>query len=163
MKTTPKLIYASELLNLLIPERELETINGICFRLESPGQLTAMAVLKTDNNTGFRAELHTDKINLLDFIANHTINDLRKLNGMKGSDLWYYFVKGQAHIGIQSFELDDAEICFRIIDEMTMVYSRDLHFFDEVYEPLTMLEHFEEYLQRNSRMIGFAMERRWKW
>jgi hypothetical protein len=56
----------------------------------------------------------------------------------------------------------EANLHFKIIRFKTIVFSLDLHFYDEVYEHLTIPEDFERYIDEHEQMLSAAVANRYK-
>jgi len=54
----------------------------------------------------------------------------------------------------------DATLGFKIVKRKTIVFSLDLHFYDEVYEHLTMPEDFETYISSHGNRLNAVGENR---
>jgi len=55
-------------------------------------------------------------------------------------------------ITIKPIELE-ADISFKIVKFKTIIFSMDMHFYDEVYEHLTMPEDFQKYIDDHERLF----------
>lgn len=71
------------------------------------------------------------------------------------------YLNGGAEINITPFELE-ATLVFKIAKQKTIVTSLDLHFYDEVYEHLSIPEDFEDYLTSHENRLYVAQQNRYK-
>lgn len=71
------------------------------------------------------------------------------------------YLNGEAEIAVCPFELE-AELKFKIINRKTIIFSLDLHFYDEVYEHLTLPEDFEKYITSRQKALDLAAENRYR-
>ncbi|MEP7376039.1 MAG: hypothetical protein ABI675_21765 [Chitinophagaceae bacterium] len=91
--------------------------------------------------------------NAEDFIEKSWIRNVDDLQSIKNSICWSQYILGRGYISCMLLEMDNAELCFRLpaseirnsSTTMTMVYSLDLHYYDEVEKALTLPEQFIEY------------------
>lgn len=76
--------------------------------------------------------------------------------------LWMHYLNGQAVATVNPLWLE-AEIELKIVRNKTVISSLDLHFYDEVYEHLTMLEDWERYVKEKTSWLQLAADNRYKW
>ena len=71
------------------------------------------------------------------------------------------YLNGNAMIHVTPFELE-ATLIFKIYKRKTIILSLDLHFYDELYEHLSLPEDFEEYIRKYDRRLQAAVDNRFK-
>jgi hypothetical protein len=114
------------------------------------------------NSDNYQMTLLTDYVAADEFINQYQLKRLDQIWQMDSGNIWMRYLAGQACVCMEIFELE-AEICFRLVNGITIVYCRELHFYDEVYSTLSMVPQFEKYAVENRSKLDFAVERRWKW
>ena len=70
-------------------------------------------------------------------------------------DAWMRYLNGFAEITFEYWEMEASFSC-RIYKSWTIIYSLELHFYDEAYEPLTLTEDFKRYVASNLEKIQQA-------
>lgn len=105
--------------------------------------------------------ISTDEDNVEDFIHLYKIQNLEDIYQLEYNNAWCRYLNGYAYIEATPFELE-ATLCFRICGRKTIVYSLELHYYDEVYEHLTMVQDFENYVTTRKNRLSFAGENRYK-
>jgi len=68
-----------------------------------------------------------------EFIEGFKLKTTEAINDLDYTSAWMRYLNGDAEISVTPFELE-ATLTFRIIKRKTIIYSLDLHFYDEVYE-----------------------------
>ncbi len=95
------------------------------------------------------------------FIEQFRITTTKDIDALEYTQSWIRYLNGGAEIGVTPYELE-AELNFKIIGRKTIIFSLDLHFYDEVYEQLTIPEDFEKYINRHQHRLNVAAENRYK-
>lgn len=117
--------------------------------------------LSNFNHGPIATDISTEEDGIDEFIAGFKLKAPEDIDNLEYTHSWMRYLNGYAEIDITPMELE-ATITFRIMHRRTMVYSRELHFYDEVYEHLTMHEDFENYLLSRERKLNLAAENRYK-
>jgi hypothetical protein len=150
IKTPINLIYSSVLCRELMPHpRLITTKQNICLKMTRPNMMVAYINLNTDESKGYTAMLRTDEITLDDFIEEHQITDLAKLDGIDPGLLWIKYLAGKAEVRFELPDMEMKKIRFRVVDGRTMAYNYDRHFCNRIPQVLSMLPHFEKWLALN--------------
>jgi hypothetical protein len=105
--------------------------------------------------------ISTGEDDFIDFTKQFRIKSMDDIDELGYSNSWMRHLNGNAEISVTPFELE-ATINFRIIRRKTIIYSLDLHFYDEVYEQLTLAEDFERYISTNNNRLYLAGQNRYK-
>jgi hypothetical protein len=105
--------------------------------------------------------ISTEEDSPVEFLTGFKIKSLEDIQTLDYTNSWMRYLNGEAEIDITPFELE-ARIVFKIIKGKTMIYSLDLHFYDEVYEHLTMAEDFERYISTHNNRLNAAEENRYR-
>lgn len=71
------------------------------------------------------------------------------------SALWLRYLAGDGFVCCDIDDID-AELCFRIVKSVTMVYSADLSFYQEIPHVLSMTHQFADYIAYNMSRFGVA-------
>lgn len=96
-----------------------------------------------------------------EFISGFQLTSLEKIDELGYNNSWMRYLNGDALISVTPFELE-ATLVFKIDKKKTIIFSLDLHFYDEAYEHLTLPEDFEQYISKCSRRLQAAVENRFK-
>jgi hypothetical protein len=96
-----------------------------------------------------------------EFIDGFKLKSIEDINQLGYNNSWMRYLNGYAEISVTPMELE-ATLKFKIVKRKTVIYSLDLHFYDEVYEHLTMPEDFENYLSTHERRLQAATDNRYK-
>jgi hypothetical protein len=105
--------------------------------------------------------ISTEEEYFSDFIELFRLKSTEDVNDLGYSNSWMRYLNGYAEISVTPYELE-ATLNFRIIKRKTIIYSLDLHFYDEAYEHLTMAEDFERYIAANENRLHLAAQNRYK-
>jgi hypothetical protein len=141
--------------------RSIKFEGGLVLDLYKKDQVMAGLGLKVDNDH-YLVTLITDYLAADQFIAHYQLKSPEEIWQIDSGGLWLRYLSGNACVCMEIFELE-AEICFRLVNGMTMVYCRELHYYDEIYATLSIVHQFEKYAEKNRNRLEFATERRWKW
>ena len=95
------------------------------------------------------------------FIEQFRITTTQEIDELGYTNSWMRYLNGEAEMGVTAYELE-AELNFKIIGRKTMIFSLDLHFYDELYEQLTMPEDFEKYIADHENRLNVAVQNRYK-
>lgn len=116
----------------------------------------------TNHNYGPLAmSITTDEDDVHDFINLFRLTSLNDIHELEYNHAWIRYLNGYAEIDATPFDLE-ATLTFRISRRKTLVYSLELHYYDEVYEHLTMAEDFERYIATHENRLLFTGENRHK-
>ena len=96
-----------------------------------------------------------------EFISGFQLQSLEKLDTLEYNHSWMRYLNGDALISVTPIEFE-ATLVFKIVKRKTTIFSLDLHFYDEVYEHLTLPEDFEQYISNCDRRLQAAFENRYK-
>ena len=113
----------------------------------------------THEEISLAVSIFTEEDSLQDFIVGFKIKGRRDIDRLDYNSLWMRYLNSAGTITINPIELE-TDISFRIIKSKTIIFSMDMHFYDEVYEHLTMPEDFKKYIADNDRMLFAASENR---
>lgn len=75
---------------------------------------------------------------------------------------WIRYLNREADMKVTQMEFYEGPLCFRLHKMKTLVFSTSLHFYDEVYEHLTLPEDFISYFSKNKTKIYTAMANRYQ-
>ena len=104
-----------------------------------------------------RVSIATEEDSLQYFIVGFKIEAWRDIDQLDYTNSWMRYLNGAETIIINPVELE-ADISFRIVKSKTIIFSLDMHFYDEMYEHLTMPEDFQKYITDHERRIEAASE-----
>jgi hypothetical protein len=106
-------------------------------------------------------DISTEGDGLNEFIEGFRIKTIEDINKLGYTNSWMRFLNGFAEISVTPMELE-ATLRFKIVRRKTIIYSLDLHFYDEIYEHLTMPEDFENYISTHERRLQAENDNRYK-
>lgn len=109
----------------------------------------------------FDFNISTDEDSLDNFIQEFKIHSIEDINTLGYNNSWIRYLNSKAEIGMNIIELE-ATISFRLYKMKTIVFSLDLHFYDEVNEHLTLAEDFIKYYYNNEKRLQTVALYRYK-
>lgn len=95
------------------------------------------------------------------FIEKFKIMATKEIDALDYNNSWMRYLNGEAETGVSPYDLE-AEFRFKIIGRKTIIFSIELHFYDEVYEQLTMPADFERYISEHDNLLNAAVQNRYK-
>ncbi|GAB3027836.1 hypothetical protein GCM10027051_36000 [Niabella terrae] len=135
--------------------------NGMEIGITAGDELWTYFRLANYNHGPLAMNISTDGDDIHDFIKLFRITSLDDIHQLGYNHALIRYLKGYAEIGAIPFELE-ATITFRISGRKTLIYSLELHYYDEAYEHLTLPEDFENYVDTHENRLAFAGENRYK-
>ncbi|MBB5438813.1 hypothetical protein HDC92_002494 [Pedobacter sp. AK017] len=134
----------------------IKTKEEVYLELHETGQVIATCPLSFDEKKGISIDLLADYDNVEQLIKVHGIKRTEDLNRITQSDLWLRYLGGNGYVAADINELD-AELCFRIVKSVTMVYSADMNFYQEIIHVMSMKHQFERYIDENMHRFAVAV------
>ena len=113
------------------------------------------------NRAPLALDITTDYDSADEFIHGFQLDSVEKVDALEYNDSWARYLNGNATISVTPMELE-ATLAFKIEKSKTIIFSLDLHFYDEVYEHLTLPEDFEQYISKYDRRLQAAVDNRFK-
>lgn len=114
-----------------------------------------------DHYENFIISIGTEEESIEEFIEGFKIEALPQIDHLEYKHLWMRYLNSYADMHITPHELE-ATLTFRLHKGRTMVFSQELHFFDEVNQHLTLPEDFFRYISDNERKLNVASNNRYK-
>lgn len=105
--------------------------------------------------------ISTEEDSITDFIEQFRLKSVEGLTDLDYNSAWIRYLNGNAEISVNPLELE-ATLTFRIVKRKTIIYSLDLHYYDEVYEHVTLVEDFEKYISTYENRLQLAAQNRYK-
>jgi hypothetical protein len=133
--------------------------NGMELGLTAGNEFWTYFVLCRQEQGPLAMSISTEEDRPEEFIAGFKLASLEEIQTLGYTNTWMRYLNGDAEITVTPPELD-ATLGFKIVKRKTIIFSLDLHFYDEVYEHLTMPEDFESYLSTHGRRLQAAEENR---
>jgi hypothetical protein len=133
----------------------IKTKQNISFELQPTRQLIGVFNLKSIAAQGINIDLITDYHTLEHMIEAHGLKNAEDIYRITVSDLWARYLQGNGYVAVD-IEGIDAEVCFRIVKSITIVYSGDLSFYQEVPRAMTMGHQFERFILENMHRFVVA-------
>lgn len=134
---------------------------GMELGLTAAEELWTAFYLCNHNHGPLAISIHTEDDSLSEFIEQFKLKGLEDIDHLDYTSSWMRYLNGGAEINITPFELE-ATLVFKIVKRKTIISSLDLHFYDEVYEPLTIPEDFENYLTSHENRLNIAQQNKYK-
>ena len=113
------------------------------------------------NHGPLAIDISTEGDRPAEFISDFRLESPEKIDTLGYNNSWMRYLNGGALISVTPLELE-ATLTFCIVKRKTIIFSLDLHFYDEVYEHLTLPEDFERYISQYDRRLQAAAENRFK-
>jgi hypothetical protein len=133
----------------------IKTKQKISFELQPTRQLIGVFNLKRIAAQGINIDLITDYNSVEHLIEVHDLKNAEEIQRITVSDLWVRYLQGNGYVAVD-IEGIDAEVCFRIVKSITMIYSGDLSFYQEVPRAMTMTHQFERFVLENMHRFVVA-------
>ncbi len=111
----------------------------------------------SDEEIGFEYELFTDFDGFCEFIEHYRLESLGKIKELGYRDIWIRYLNRESEIQVTQSDMQEGPLTFRLYKSKTMIYSRELHFYDEVNRHLTIPEDFFDYFLHNEKKLQVAM------
>lgn len=160
VKTTNNLMPADELtLAFIQNDWTINTGQKIAFDFFLTGQVIATLNLMQDKKRGINIDLIVDYATVDALIKAQQIKTVKDLDLVTSADLWLRYLIGDGYV-CADLQHIEAEVCFRIVKSITMVYSADLSFYEEIIHALSMAEQFEDYIVLNMQRLVTAAKMR---
>ncbi|MBL3657288.1 MULTISPECIES: hypothetical protein [Fulvivirga] len=109
----------------------------------------------------YEVSIATEYDSLTDFITGFKLYNVSEIDHLNYTSSWMRYLNGEAEIIIAPMELE-ASLSFKILKLKTIIFSLELHFYDEEYEHLTMPEDFERYILKKESLLRVATQMRYK-
>jgi len=106
--------------------------------------------------------LFTEDESLHEFLEGYKIENFSDLEELGYKHIWIRYLNREADMEVKQLEFVEAPLNFRLHKMKTMVFSASLHFYDEVYEHLTLPEDFIRYFFENQAKLDMAVANRYK-
>lgn len=107
----------------------------------------------------FQIGIQTSGDTAEEFIILFRLEDQAAINTLSYHNSWIRYLNSSAEMIVNILYLK-IDVCFLIRHQKTMIFSPELHFYDEVNTHLTLAEDFEKYLIKNRWKLETALERR---
>ena len=134
---------------------------GMELGLTAAYELWTAFYLCNHNHGPLAISIHTEDDSPIEFIERFKLKEVEDIDHLDYTSSWMRYLNGRAEINITPFELE-ATVGFKIAKRKTIVSSLDLHFYDEVYEHLTIPEDFENYFTSHENRLYIAQQNRYK-
>ena len=134
---------------------------GLEIGLTAGGEVWSYISLCNHRRGPFAISFNAEDDDINGFIDNYKIALVGDIDKLEYNYIWMRYLNGLAEIELTPFELE-ATLHARLWKRKTIIYSLDLHFYDEVYEHLTLPEDFERYIDTHKNRLFHACENRYK-
>jgi hypothetical protein len=134
---------------------------GMELGLTAAGECWTYFVLFRSEQGPLAISISTEEDRPEEFIEGFRLTSLEDIQHLEYTHSWMRYLNGAAEITVTPLELD-ASLGFKIVKRKTIIFSLDLHFYDEVYEHLTMPEDFERYVSTHDNRLRAAEENRYR-
>jgi len=112
---------------------------------------------------GYDFELFTEVDNLHEFIDHYRLNKLEDIKEFGYREIWIRYLNTEAEMQVTQADMEEGPLTFRLHKHKTMIYSRELHFYDEVNKHLTLAEDFIEYFFDNEKKVQVALKNMYRY
>ena len=106
-------------------------------------------------------DISTEGDDVNEFISGFDLNKVEEIDRLDYNSSWIRYLNSGAVILVSPMDLE-ATLNFKICNRKTMIFSLELHYYDEVYEHLTMPKDFEGYISSNENRLHLAGQNRYK-
>ncbi len=144
-----------------IRQNRFTNSNGMMLGLTTANDLWTHLSLSNHDDGPLAMNITTEQDSPDEFLTGFRIKSLEDIQTLGYTNSWMRYLNGYAEVDITPLELE-ARLAFKIFKGKTIIYSLDLHFYDEVYEHLTMTEDFERYIDTHSNRLNAAEANRYK-
>lgn len=134
---------------------------GMEFGLADGNMLWTFFSLSNHDHGPNAIDISTEGDSADEFITGFKLNKIEDIDHLGYTESWMRYLNGEAEISVTPLELE-ATLSFKISKRKTIIFSLELHFYDEVYEQLTILEDFERYISCHENRLGIAGQNRYK-
>lgn len=136
--------------------------NKIEMIMEDTGGVSLTLPINAGNRRKIIIELVAEFADVEQLIEKAEIKTIGDLHSIRNSVCWLRYVQGCGYVSCMIEGLNNADICFRVPGmevrkgkpAMTMVYSMDMHYYNEVDKPLTLPEQFIEYIESKMEVLN---------
>lgn len=152
-------IYAGEVINFFREQKgSFETRYGVRLKMSKDEdsfytkhqmpELIGMSV-------NLRLVIDVDSVH--SFIDGFKLQHIQDIDRISYNYLWMRYLNGGGVFYAKHHEMK-YEIGFRLISYKTIVFCKELHFYDEVNKHLTMPDEVEEWMEKNKRLVERVVE-----
>ncbi|WP_162415617.1 hypothetical protein [Cyclobacterium roseum] len=110
----------------------------------------------------FSFSLFSEAESLHDFMEGFRVKNINDFEALGYNNSWIRYLNREADMEVCQMEFYEGPLCFRLHKMKTLVFAASLHFYDEVYELLTLPEDFVSYFSKNKSKIATAMANRYQ-
>lgn len=139
----------------------LTTPGGLCIHLLGE-ELFTQYCYPDSVSSDFEFTLFTESENLHEFIEGYKIKSIGDIENLDHRNIWIRYLNSEATMEVIQTETEEAPVNFRLHRLKTMIFSLDMHYYDEVINHLTLPEDFIEYFYENERNLRVAFDNRYK-
>lgn len=108
--------------------------------------------------------IHSVHFDFEDFVLDYDIDRPESIGEIGPDDMKELYLQGLATVScwLYEFMYDESvlELCFEYRQKKTIVYSRDLHYYDEISVPLYELQHFLDYIGQHKKRLAWLVKNR---
>lgn len=134
---------------------------GLELGLTARNEIWTYSSQTNDNPDILPIDISTDEETFSEFIHHFKLKTVNDIDDLGYPNLWARYLNGYAEITINHLEIE-AALNFRIVKRKTIIYSLELHFYDEMYEHLTIAEDFQRYMSTHENRLNMAAENRYR-
>jgi len=155
-------LSAEELAQYLASKSPIfQTLNGLAVYVNGD-QISTEYKFKVEQED-FSFCLFTEEDNLTEFIEGFRIKNIDDLEDLGYNDIWIRYLNREADMEVTEMEIEEIPISFRLHKMKTLVFCAAAHYYDEVYEHLTLPEDFIGYFHKNKNKLYVAFANRIKY
>ncbi len=143
--------------------------HGINFWMHGDDELpefSVVSILQPDDGSDncITIEMHTVHYGFFDFILGYEIGSLKDFDRITEENVCHLYLLNEAFASASCYldeyedKLEGVAICFKIGEDATFVYSKELHFYDETPQELYTAQHFMQYIQHHKKFLDWLVE-----
>ena len=150
-------------LSIFFERNDNHYVNSAGMQIGLSGDYGIWTILEVSNheNTSIAVTISTEEDSLQEFIVGFKIEGWRDIDQLDYNSSWMRYLNGASTITVNPIYLD-ADISFKIVKSKTIIFSLDMHFYDEAYEHLVMPEDFRKYIEEHEGRLWAANENRYR-
>jgi hypothetical protein len=118
---------------------------------------------EVEHDEDFSFCMFTEQDSHMEFIEGFRIKNMGDLEKLGYNNVWIRYLNRQAEMEVTKMENEEIPISFRLYKMKTLVFCAAAHYYDEVYEHLTLPEDFIGYFQKSKKKLLVAMNNRFKY
>lgn len=156
-------LSAEELGQYLTTKKPIfQTSNGL-FIYVNGNVISTQYKFEVEQDEDFSFCMFTEQDSPMEFIEGFGIKNRDDLEELGYNNIWIRYLNREADMEVTEMEMEEMPICFRLHKMRTLVFCASSHYYDEVYEHLTLPEDFIGYFHKNKKKLWVAWDNRFRY